>query len=108
MREYETVFILEPTLDETAVAQEVEKVTNLIRDLNGEVISTEPSTKRKLAYEIKGNREGYFTLIRFKCDPKSIGEIDRIYKLNERVLRYIIVVCPEKKAVAGAEPSAGD
>jgi len=98
MREYETIFILDPTLDETQVKEEVNKVESLIGGLEGEVIGTEPGGKRKLAYEIEGNREGYYTMISFKLDPSSLSELERGYKLNERVLRYIIVHAVQKKS----------
>ena len=98
MREYETIFILDPTLEETQVKEEVDKVESLIGDLGGEVIGTEVGGKRKLAYEIDGNREGHYTMISFKLDPSSLGELERGYKLNEKVLRHIIVHAVQKKS----------
>ncbi len=97
MRKYETVFILDPKLDETQVKDEITKVENLISSLAGEVIGVEPGGKRKLTYEIKGNREGYYTMITFMFEPASIGEIERSYKLNENVLRHVIVNWVGKK-----------
>jgi small subunit ribosomal protein S6 len=91
MRDYETVFILDPNLDESQVKDEIGKVQSLISSLDGEIIGVEPGGKRKLTYEIRGNREGYYTLITFKSQPSSIAEIERAYKLNEKVLRHIIV-----------------
>jgi small subunit ribosomal protein S6 len=98
MREYETVFVLDPKLDEEQVKAEVDKVQGVITGVEGEVIGVEPGGKRRLTYEIKGNREGYYTLIRFKSKPSSIGELERSYKLNERVLRHIIVNSVGKRA----------
>jgi small subunit ribosomal protein S6 len=97
MREYETVFILDPALDESEVGEEIGKVQSLISGLDGEIISVEPAGKKKLAYEIKGNKEGYYALIAFKSEPSSIAQIERAYKLNEKVLRHVVVLCPEKK-----------
>jgi small subunit ribosomal protein S6 len=97
MREYETVFILDPKLDESEVKGEIDKVESLISGLSGEVVSIEPAGKKRLAYQIRGNTEGYYTLITFKSEPSSIAEIERLYKLNEKVLRHIIVICPEKR-----------
>jgi small subunit ribosomal protein S6 len=103
MREYETVFILDPKLDESQVRDEVAKVQNVIAGLEGEITGVEPGGKRRLTYEIKGNKEGYYTLITFRSEPSSIVEIERAYKLNENVLRHVIVHCVNKKTVASDE-----
>lgn len=91
MRLYETVFILDPKLDQNQVTNEIDRVKNLIINLDGEIIDVEHAGKRKLAYEIDGNKEGYYTLIRFKSSPSSIPEIEQSYRLNERVLRHVII-----------------
>jgi small subunit ribosomal protein S6 len=98
MREYETVFVLDPKLDEDQVNDEIGKVQDTIKSVEGEIIGVEPGGKRRLTYEIKGNREGYYTLITFRSKPSSITEIERSYKLNENVLRHIIVNSVGKKA----------
>lgn len=98
MREYETVFVLDPKLDESQVKDEVGKVQDLITSLEGEIVGVEPGGKRRLTYEIRGNKEGYYTLITFRSKPSSIAELERSYKLNEKVLRHIIVNSIAKKA----------
>ncbi len=98
MRDYETIFILDPVLDEDQVKEEIDKVESLIGSLDGEVIETEAGGKRRLAYEIERNREGYYTMISFRLNPSSLGELERGYKLNEKVLRYIIVHAVQKKS----------
>jgi small subunit ribosomal protein S6 len=98
MRDYETVFILDPELDDSQVRDEVTKIETLISGLNGEVMGTEAGGKRRLAYEIDGKREGYYTMITFRSEPSSLGELERAYKLNERVLRYIIVHAVAKQS----------
>ena len=103
MRKYETVFILDPKLDETQVKDEIGKVQNVISSLAGEIIGVEPGGKRKRTYEIKGNREGYYTLITFMSEPSSIVEIERSYKLNENVLRHLIVNWAGKETEGGEE-----
>jgi small subunit ribosomal protein S6 len=100
MREYETVFILDPALDEAQVKEEVDKVKGLITSLGGEVTSAEPPIRKKLAYEMKGRTDGYYALVMFKSEPTAIKEIERAYRLDERVLRHIVVASPKK-----AEPT---
>ena len=103
MREYETVFILDPALDENQVKEEGDKVKNLITSLGGEVGGAEPPIRKRLAYEIKGKTEGYYALITFRLEPQSIKEMERAFRLNEKVLRHIIVASP-RKAVVSEEP----
>ena len=107
MRKYETVFILDPKLDEGQVKDEIGKVQALISGLDGEVIGVEPAGKRKLTYEIKGNKEGYYTLITFKSKASSIAELERSYKLNENVLRHVVVRWVGKKVEGKEETNAG-
>jgi small subunit ribosomal protein S6 len=104
MRDYETIFILDPELDESQVKDEVAKIETLISGLKGEVMGTEAGGKRRLAYEIDGKREGYYTMISFRSEPSSLSELERSYKLNERVLRYIIVHAVKRQSgVAGQD-----
>lgn len=107
MREYETVFILDPRLDEVQVKDEIGKIQDLISSLEGEIIGVEPAGKRKLTYEIKGNKEGYYTLITFRSKASSIAEIERSYKLNENVLRHVVVRSVGKKGERQEEKKVG-
>jgi small subunit ribosomal protein S6 len=106
MRDYETIFILDPKLDESQVKDEIGKVQDLISSLEGEVVGVEAGGKRKLAYEIDGNKEGYYTLISFRSKPTSLPELERLYKLNERVLRHVIVTAVGKRAEVREEEGA--
>ena len=63
MTKYETTFILEPGLDESRVNEEIERVSQWIRDLGGEVLEVQRWGKRRLAYEIKKKRDGIYTMV---------------------------------------------
>jgi len=108
MRDYETVFILDPSLDEAQVKEEVEKVKSLITSLGGEVTSAEPPIRKKLAYEIRGKNDGYYSLVMFKSEPTAIREMEHAYRLNEKILRHIVVVSPKKAAVAEEQKEPGE
>ncbi len=107
MRLYETVFILDPKLEAEQVSEQISKVRDLITNLGGEIVKVEEGGKRKLAYEIKRNREGYYVLIVFRSDPSSIAEIERAYRLNDKVLRHIVIVATEKKKAAQTGEMSG-
>lgn len=87
---YETIFIVNPTLDEEATTAVVDKFKSLIEKSSTNV-EVEDWGKRKLAYEINDQTEGYYTLIRFESAPDFPAELDRVYKITDGVMRSLIV-----------------
>lgn len=107
---YETVFILSTKLGEEGVAAVVEKFKGLI-DKHGTVESVDDWGKRRLAYPIAKQTEGYYTLINFKSAPAFTAELDRVFKITDGVLRSIIVkkeIKNEKKQPAPAAEATAD
>jgi small subunit ribosomal protein S6 len=92
MREYETIFILDPSVEDARVDSEIEKIQEFIRARNGEVTETQRWGRRKLAYEINHRKEGVYTLIRFRSGAEVPAELDRRYRLNESMLRHLTVL----------------
>jgi small subunit ribosomal protein S6 len=110
---YETVFVLDPTLDEHAIEKEINKVEELISSNQGKVKKTEKWGLKKFAYPIKKKLQGYYTLIYFEGDGSITTELERSYKLNERLLRYLTVVSEQKEkqpeeAAKKEDAKAGD
>ncbi|WP_027626069.1 30S ribosomal protein S6 [Clostridium lundense] len=91
MRKYETIFILHPSLDEEAVKANVEKFKGVIENAGGVVENVDLWGKRKLAYEIEKVNEGYYTLVNFSAEPQLPKELDRLFRINDSVIRHIIV-----------------
>ncbi len=91
MREYEAVFIVDPACDEPQVNQEVDTVKEVITTGNGEVVEAQVWGKRRLAYEIRRKKEGTYAFVRFRAASAVIAELNRRFKLNELVLRHLIV-----------------
>ena len=92
MREYETVFILHPGLEDQQVEEEIEGVRKAIEAGSGEIVCVERWGRRKLAYEIRKAHEGIYTLIRFRSDVGVFQELERRYRLRENVLRYLTII----------------
>ncbi|MBM3287321.1 MAG: 30S ribosomal protein S6 [Candidatus Eisenbacteria bacterium] len=92
LKEYETVFVLHPNLDESRVEEEVAGVKQTILSGSGEVVDIERWGRRKLAYSIQKVHEGIYTLIRFRSEAGVIGDLERRYRLREDVLRHLTVV----------------
>mgnify|MGYP005775728009 FL=1 len=91
MSHYETVMVLNTKLGEEAIQALVEKFKTLIEQ-NGTINNVDVWGKRRLAYAIEDETEGYYTLIDFTSAPEFPAELDRIYKITDGVLRSMIVV----------------
>ena len=88
---YETVMILSTKdRDEAEVTSLCEKFKKLISD-NGTIVSVDEWGKRRLAYPINYETEGYYVLINFTCDANFPAELDRVYKINDGILRSLII-----------------
>ena len=92
MREYETVFIIDPSCDDSQVEQEVNNVKEIITAGDGKVVEAQSWGKRRLAYDIKKKKEGTYAFVRFGGEPSVLQELNRRLKLNELILRHLIVV----------------
>lgn len=90
---YETVIVLSAKLGEEGNAELVEKFKALIAK-HGTVESVDEWGKRRLAYPINKETEGYYTLVNFESTPDFTAELDRRYKITDGVLRSII--CEER------------
>jgi len=93
---YETVFILSTTLGEDGITALVQKFKTLI-EANGTIDSIDEWGKRRLAYPIKKQDDGYYTLVNFPNSPAFTAELDRIYKITDGVLRSLIIKKEAKK-----------
>lgn len=90
MARYETIMVLSAKLDEENTKALVEKFTSLIA-ANGTVESVDEWGKRRLAYEINDESEGYYVLVNFESDTDFPKELYRIYNITDGVLRSLIV-----------------
>lgn len=107
MTKYETTFILEPGFDEGKVNEEIERVSQWIRDLGGEVLEVQRWGKKRLAYEIGKKRDGIFTLVLYQAAGPTVKELERRLRLNEAVMRVLTVVhIPPELTMAKADPEA--
>ncbi len=87
---YETIFVINPSLNEEETQAVVERFTGLIAE-NGEIEKVDQWGKRRLAYEIQDFSEGYYVYVTFQAKPDFPAELDRIYKITDPIIRSIIV-----------------
>lgn len=89
-RSYEVVFIMNPTLGDEGIAAKVEKFKTLV-EKNGTLESIDEWGKRRLAYEINHINEGYYVLMNITCGADLPAELDRMFKIDEGIIRSSIV-----------------
>lgn len=90
MVNYETMYIIDPTLDDETKNAVIENVNSIIAS-EGEVGETDVWGLRKLAYPIEKKTEGYYVVTTFKAEPTLPKELDRRFKISDRVIRHIII-----------------
>ena len=96
MRNYELSVVLFPTLNEEDRVAALEKVKELIVRFGGEITNVDDWGKRKLAYEIEKQREGFYYFIQFNAETSAPAEIESRIRIMETVLRYLIVSLEDK------------
>jgi small subunit ribosomal protein S6 len=92
VREYETVFILQPKLEDEEIEREIDSVKQLIAEGQGELVGVHKWGRKRMAYQIQRFSEGYYVITRFHGEPALLRELDRRFKLNEGILRHLTVL----------------
>lgn len=90
MNKYESVVIVNPNLEEESIKAVINKFSDLI-NTDGKVNSVEELGKRKLAYEIKKQKEGFYVVFKFEANPALISELERNYRIADEVIKFIVV-----------------
>ncbi len=113
MRKYETIFILDPDLEEEQAQSAIEKVKGIITQTNGDILKVEDWGKRKLAYYVKKKAKGHFILIHFSGTPALLSELERNFRVMDAVIKFQSVRLDERKVTTTEvplpeEPSEGE
>ena len=104
MRDYEVLYIVRADIDDDKVQDAVKRVNTLIQRTGGTSDKTNLWGKRRLAYEVKHQKEGAYVLQDFQLDPDRVPELEASLKITEEVLRHLIVRKPEKSAATAVSP----
>jgi len=96
MRHYETTFILRPNLGEEQFTEIIDRTSTIITDDGGTVIDIDRWGIRRLAYEIKKEVQGYYVNINYAAPGTTIEEVERVFRIDDRVLRYLTVKLAEE------------
>ena len=101
MRRYETIFIASPLLTEEQVDDLVRHFEGIIAEQGGELLKTDKWGRKKLAYEVQKFSEGYYTLFEMNAGPNLIAELERRFRNNDAVIKYLSVRMDEAEKAAG-------
>jgi len=91
MRNYENLVIVKPTLTAEEIQATIAAVEEVITSNGGEIAATDAMGMRKLAYPIAKNERGYYHVIYYKVAPAAISEIERRFRINEELLRFVTI-----------------
>ena len=110
-RRYETVYIFDGSLEEAQVNEKLNRFHALLtKDSKGTIGNVSHWGKRTLAYRLKKKETGYYVVAQYETDGTLLAEYERAVKLDEGVLRYLVVIAPPEPArpVVAAAPIGAD
>lgn len=90
MNKYESVVIINPTVEEEGLKALISRFTDII-NTDGKVEKVDELGKRKLAYEVKKFAEGYYAVFYFEANPTLITELERNYRITDEIIKFMTV-----------------
>lgn len=106
--QYEVVYIFDSTLEEPAITEKLDKFHTLVRTDGAEAPVLDHWGKRTLAYPIKKRDTGYYALARFEAAPDALPEFERALKLDESLLRHLVILNDGPQPVPASERKADE
>jgi small subunit ribosomal protein S6 len=103
MRHYENLVIVKPTLTAEEIQASVKAIEEVITENGGEIAATDAMGMRKLAYPINKNERGYYHVIYYSVAPAAIAEIERRFRINEDLLRFVTIKYDSNREVKAWE-----
>jgi len=89
MNKYESVIIVKPNNQE--IQETIEKFKKIIEEFSERKVEVEDLGEKKLAYEIRNNKTGYYTLFNFYANPDDVVELERNYRMDDNIMKFIVV-----------------
>lgn len=115
MNIYENIVILNASLPDEEINASISKIKDIIVNAGGEVLTTDSWGRRKLAYEIKKQNKGFYTLLIYKTPSATIKKLEEFYKVFDPVIKYMIIKLGQKQIkhlessqTAGAEQTKSE
>jgi small subunit ribosomal protein S6 len=97
LRDYEIMLILSAEADESVVGTAVDRIANVVTATGGEVGNIDRWGRRRFAYEIDHQQEGYYVVVRFTGQPDTQTELERRLNLADEIIRHKVMLLPHRK-----------
>jgi len=91
LKNYETVFIVNPVLSEQQMKDTVAKFEDLVKSNGGDLYHTEHWGMKKLAYPINHKNSGFYHLMEYKVDPSFVRKLEIEFRRDENIIRFLTV-----------------
>ena len=110
MKVYETTYIIDAQLEDSAIEERIQRITDFLSSRAQEVIQIDRWGERRLAYEIKKRQQGYYVFMQCQAESTVVSELEQMFRLDEGILRYLTVIsrppaAEEKNALGKQEAS---
>jgi len=103
MRHYETTYILRPNLGEDQFTEIIKRTNAIVTDDDGSIIDIDRWGIKTLAYEIKKETQGYYVNMNYAAHGTTVAEIERIFRIDDRLLRYLTIKLADAIDEAGID-----
>jgi small subunit ribosomal protein S6 len=103
MRRYETVWVVNGDLPDEEIKATIDKFTKVITGQGGTLVSVEEWGRRKLAYKIEGTFRGYYVISDFAGLPATVKELERNFRIDDRIIRYLTTKKADQVDLAALE-----
>jgi len=91
MRVYESAILINAALDDEAIKNLIERIKETITTSGGEILEIDDWGRKRLAYQVKKSKIGYYVIFRFNSQPDIVPKLERYYQLDETILRYLTI-----------------
>ena len=102
MNYYEKIVILDPNLDDNAVEETAQRIRDVILKQGGEIFKSENWGRRRLAYQLNKHQKGTYLFLVFKCPPATILELEKLCKVIDPIIKFMVVKLTHKKQIEAA------
>lgn len=90
-RVYESAILINAALDDETIKSLIERIQETITTNGGEILEVEDWGRKRLAYQVKKSKIGYYAIFRFNSLPDLVPKLERYYRLDETILRYLTI-----------------